>query len=72
MLLTEKYSDQIAGVLYCYNRIVIQGTISGDRLCPSHDQLFVFKKNSHLPITQNLFKAIGCAVKVVKIYRKII
>ncbi len=29
MLLTEKYSDQIAGVLHCYDRIVIQGTIPG-------------------------------------------
>ena len=26
MLLTEKYSDQISGILYCYDCIVIQGT----------------------------------------------
>jgi len=27
MLLTEKYSDQIVGVISCYDRIVIQGTL---------------------------------------------
>lgn len=29
MLLTEKYSDQISGILHCYDRIVIQGTVPG-------------------------------------------
>ena len=28
-LLTEQYSDQITGVLSCYDRIVIQGTLPG-------------------------------------------
>ena len=28
-LLTERYKDQIAGVLSCYDRIIIQGTIPG-------------------------------------------
>ena len=27
MLLTEKYSDQIVGVISCYDRIIIQGTL---------------------------------------------
>ena len=29
MLFTEKYSDQISGILHCFDRIVIQGTIPG-------------------------------------------
>ena len=29
MLLTERYSNQISGILHCYDRIVIQGTIPG-------------------------------------------
>lgn len=29
MLLTERYQDQISGVLSCYDRIVIQGTLPG-------------------------------------------
>ena len=28
-LLTERYKDQIAGVLSCYDRIIIQGTVPG-------------------------------------------
>ena len=28
-LLTEQYADQITGVLSCYDRIVIQGTLPG-------------------------------------------
>ena len=28
-LLTERYRDQIAGVLSCYDRIIIQGTVPG-------------------------------------------
>jgi hypothetical protein len=28
-LLTERYEDQIAGVLSCYDRIIIQGTVPG-------------------------------------------
>jgi len=27
--LTERYKDQIAGVLCCYDRIIIQGTVPG-------------------------------------------
>ncbi len=27
MLLTERYQEKIAGVLSCYDRIIIQGTI---------------------------------------------
>jgi len=26
-LLTERFSDQIAGVLSCYDRLIVQGTI---------------------------------------------
>lgn len=29
MLLTERYSKQISGVLHCYDRVIIQGTIPG-------------------------------------------
>ena len=29
MLFIEKYSEQISGVLHCYDRIIIQGTIPG-------------------------------------------
>lgn len=29
MLLTERYSNQISGILHCYDRIVIQGTLPG-------------------------------------------
>ena len=29
MLLTERYSKQISGILHCYDRIVIQGTVPG-------------------------------------------
>lgn len=29
MLLTERYSEQIAGVVSCYDRLVIQGTLPG-------------------------------------------
>jgi hypothetical protein len=29
MLLTERYQEKIAGVLSCYDRIIIQGTIPG-------------------------------------------
>jgi hypothetical protein len=29
MLLTERYSDQISGILHCYDRIVIQRTVPG-------------------------------------------
>ena len=29
MLFTEKYSDKIFGVLHCFDRIIIQGTIPG-------------------------------------------
>ena len=28
-LLTERHEDQIAGVLSCYDRIIIQGTVPG-------------------------------------------
>jgi hypothetical protein len=28
-LLTERYKDQIAGVLSCYDRIIVQGTVPG-------------------------------------------
>jgi hypothetical protein len=28
-LLTERHKDQIAGVLSCYDRIIIQGTVPG-------------------------------------------
>jgi hypothetical protein len=28
-LLTERYKDEIAGVLSCYDRIIIQGTVPG-------------------------------------------
>ena len=28
-LLTERYKGQIAGVLSCYDRIIIQGTVPG-------------------------------------------
>ena len=29
MLITERYKEQITGVLSCYDRIVIQGTLPG-------------------------------------------
>ena len=29
MLLTQRYSEQIAGVISCYDRVVIQGTLPG-------------------------------------------
>lgn len=29
MLFTERYSDQISGVLHCFDRVIIQGTIPG-------------------------------------------
>ena len=29
MLFTEKYSKQISGVLHCYDRVIIQGTVPG-------------------------------------------
>lgn len=29
MLLTERYSKQISGVLHCYDRVIVQGTIPG-------------------------------------------
>ena len=29
MLLTERYSNQISGILHCYDRIIIQGTVPG-------------------------------------------
>jgi len=29
MLLTERYKEQIAGVISCYDRLVIQGTLPG-------------------------------------------
>jgi len=28
-LLTERHKDQIAGILSCYDRIIIQGTVPG-------------------------------------------
>ena len=28
-ILTERYKSQIAGVLSCYDRIIIQGTVPG-------------------------------------------
>jgi hypothetical protein len=28
-MLTERHKDQITGVLSCYDRIIIQGTVSG-------------------------------------------
>jgi hypothetical protein len=28
-LITERYEDQIAGVLSCYDRIIVQGTVPG-------------------------------------------
>jgi hypothetical protein len=44
MLLTEKYSDQIAGVLHCYDRIVIQGTIPGICYAGGMTSYLYFKK----------------------------
>jgi len=29
MLLTERYKEQIAGVISCYDRVVIHGTLPG-------------------------------------------
>jgi len=29
MLFTERYSKQISGVLHCYDRVIIQGTVPG-------------------------------------------
>jgi len=29
MILTERYKDQIARVLSCYDRVILQGTLSG-------------------------------------------
>ncbi len=29
MLLTERYSDKISGVISCFDRVVIQGTLPG-------------------------------------------
>ena len=29
MLFTERYSDKIFGVLHCFDRVIIQGTIPG-------------------------------------------
>ncbi len=29
MILTERYKDQIAGVLACYDRVILHGTLSG-------------------------------------------
>lgn len=29
MILTERYKDQIAGVLSCYDRVILQGTLPG-------------------------------------------
>lgn len=44
MLLTEKYSDQISGVLHCYDRIVIQGTIPGICYAGGMTSYLYFKK----------------------------
>jgi hypothetical protein len=44
MLLTEKYSDQIAGVLHCYDRMVIQGTIPGICYAGGMTSYLYFKK----------------------------
>ena len=29
MLFTERYSKQISGILNCYDRVIIQGTVPG-------------------------------------------
>ena len=43
MLLTEKYSEQIQGVISCYDRIIIQGTIPG--ICYARGMTSYLKTN---------------------------
>ena len=43
MLLTEKYSEQISGVVSCYDRIVIQGSLQP--FCYADGMTMFFKSN---------------------------
>ncbi|NVM56327.1 MAG: MarR family transcriptional regulator [Candidatus Helarchaeota archaeon] len=44
MLLTERYSKQISGILHCYDRIVIQGTLPGLCYAGGMTSYLYFKK----------------------------
>lgn len=44
MLLTERYSNQISGILHCYDRVVIQGTIPGLCYAGGMTSYLYFKK----------------------------
>ena len=36
-LLTERYRERLAGVLSCYDRIIVTGTLPGSLLCEGND-----------------------------------
>lgn len=44
MLFTEKYSDKISGVLHCFDRVIIQGTIPGLCYAGGMTSYLYFKK----------------------------
>ena len=47
-MLTERYRERLHGVLSCYDRIVITGTLPGICYAAGHDELSVRQGDSDL------------------------
>src|SRR6266404_9070411 len=51
-LLTERHKDQIAGLLSCYDRIIIQGTVPGWCYASGNDGLFLRARDADLRLSE--------------------
>src|SRR5258706_7803943 len=51
-LLTERHKGQIAGLLSCYDRIIIQGTVPGWCYASGDDGLFLRARDADLRLSE--------------------
>ncbi len=63
-MITETYKDQILGVISCYDRIIIQGTLPGWCFDNGMTSFLVFRKQADLkPLYDNLVRTAIHSVK---------